>query len=212
MSTDTAALELFGELFRYPDETWLARLQACRRALPGRPELAAPATELERIESELVDKATWELEELYTQAFDLNPQCALDIGWHLYGEQYERGRFLVRSRDLLAELEIDEAGELPDHLSSMLTAQARLEGEEATRFATGFLGPALTRMEAACGERANPMLDLIRVARLLVEWAADGAEIQAPPPLRPDLVQIGADGVAPPGIPGLSGSPHRRPM
>ncbi len=40
-------------------------------------------------------------EELYTRTFDLNPVCALEIGWHLFGEDYERGAFLVRMRDQL---------------------------------------------------------------------------------------------------------------
>ena len=108
---------------------------------------------LERLAAALSAKRVWEIEELYTRAFDLNPICALEVGWHLYGEQYERGRFLVRSRDLLASLDIDEAGELPDHLSSMLIALGRLEPEPAAAFAARFLVPALRRMADVGGAR-----------------------------------------------------------
>ena len=43
----------------------------------------------------------WEVEEAFTQTFDVNPACALDIGWHLFGEEYARGMFLVRMREEL---------------------------------------------------------------------------------------------------------------
>jgi len=42
--------------------------------------------------------------------FDINPACALEVGWHLFGEDYMRGQFLVRMREELSKYEI--AGEL----------------------------------------------------------------------------------------------------
>ena len=39
-----------------------------------------------------------DLQELYTRTFDWNPDTSLEIGWHLYGENYERGEFLVEVR------------------------------------------------------------------------------------------------------------------
>jgi nitrate reductase assembly molybdenum cofactor insertion protein NarJ len=150
------------------------------------------AAELETIEKALEGKATWQIEELYTQAFDLNPVCALEIGWHLYGEQYERGRFLVRTRDLLSELEIEEIVELPDHLSTMLTALGRLEGADAKAFAANFLVPALRRMGKACDDSTNPILQLIVVARELAEREVGEVPIKEAPSIRQDLIQIGS--------------------
>ena len=187
-----AVFEELGGLFRYPDEDYVNRLGLCRQRVvaAGRSETAAD--ELERIESLLSGKETWEIEEFYTRAFDLNPVCALEIGWHLYGEQYERGRFLVRSRDLLASLDIDEAGELPDHLSSMLVALGRLGGDEAEAFAARFLVPALRRMGGACKGAENPLLALITIARDLAEGAVGDHSVEEAPAIRPDLVQIGS--------------------
>ncbi len=185
--------ELAG-LFRYPGDDYLARLARCRTLVAAAGGHDGAAAGLERIERALEGKATWEIEELYTQGFDLNPVCALEIGWHLYGEQYERGRFLVRTRDLLARLEIDEAGELPDHLSSMLAALGKLEGDEARAFAAKFVVPALRRMGKACETKANPILGLVAVARELAEGAAGGLPIEDPAAARPDLIQIGAVG------------------
>lgn len=61
-----------------------------------------------------------QIQELYTQTFDINPICTLEVGWHLYGEAYERGAFLVKMRELLRTNNIEEATELPDHLTYML--------------------------------------------------------------------------------------------
>lgn len=192
MNRTPGVLEDLGGLLRYPDETYLERLANCRRRVVEEDLPQVAAASLERLEGALAGKATWELEELYTLAFDLNPVCALEIGWHLYGEQYERGNFLVRTRDLLAELEISEIIELPDHLSLMLTALGRLEGEQQQAFAARFLVPALRRMADGNHGSDNPMLGLIVAARDLAERAAGGRPIEEAPPLRQDLVQIGS--------------------
>jgi nitrate reductase assembly molybdenum cofactor insertion protein NarJ len=192
MSLNAGVLEELGDLFRYPDGTYLERLVNCHARVVTEGFSRNAAAEFERLEAALAGKETWEIEELYTQAFDLNPVCALEIGWHLYGEQYERGNFLVRTRDLLAHLEILEVVELPDHLSLMLAALGRLEGEEQQAFAARFVVPALGRMAAGSRTNDNPMLRLIIVARELAERAAGGRPIEEAPPLRQDLVQIGS--------------------
>jgi nitrate reductase delta subunit len=69
-------------------------------------------------------------EELYTRTFDINPVASLEIGWHLYGEQYERGAFLVRMRAMLRANDIREGTELPDYLPSVLRLLARLDADE----------------------------------------------------------------------------------
>ena len=33
----------------------------------------------------------WQIEETFTRTFDVNPACALEVGWHLFGEEYARG-------------------------------------------------------------------------------------------------------------------------
>ncbi len=42
-------------------------------------------------------------EEVYTRTFDGSDRRALEIGWHLHGENYARGALLVRLRKLLME-------------------------------------------------------------------------------------------------------------
>ena len=73
----------------------------------------------------------FELEEAYTRTFDVNPACALEIGWHLFGEDYMRGQFLVRMRGELAKYGIPESSELPDHLTHVLAVIAAMPDDEA---------------------------------------------------------------------------------
>jgi len=93
-------------------------------------------------------------QELYIQTFEFNPACTLEVGWHLFGENYERGAFLVSMREQLRRHGIPESGELPDHLCHLLTLLARLEPAEAERLAGEFLLPALAKLRA--GLKDNP--------------------------------------------------------
>jgi nitrate reductase assembly molybdenum cofactor insertion protein NarJ len=85
-------------------------------------------------------------QELYVQTFEFNPNCTLEIGWHLFGENYERGEFLVRMREQLRRYGIAEGSELPDHLTHLLILIGRMEHEEAAELAGQFLLPALAKI------------------------------------------------------------------
>lgn len=87
-----------------------------------------------------------ELEENYTRTFDIQPDCTLEVGWQLYGENYSRGKFLVRMRGLMRELGIEESAELPDHLTHILSVLGRLEKTAARELAATYVLPALAKM------------------------------------------------------------------
>jgi nitrate reductase delta subunit len=87
------------------------------------------------------------MQELYVQTFEFNPACTLEIGWHLFGENYERGEFLVRMREQLRRYGIAETSELPDHLTHLLVLIGRVEHEEAAELAGQFLLPALAKIQ-----------------------------------------------------------------
>ena len=102
----------------------------------------------EHVESNALE----ELEEAYTRVFDINPDCALEIGWHLYGENYTRGAFLVEMRGRMRSLGIAETAELPDHLTHVLTVIGRLSEEDGRDLARDHLLPALKKMRASLSE------------------------------------------------------------
>ena len=104
----------------------------------------------------------FDLEEAYTRTFDVNPACALEIGWHLFGEDYMRGQFLVRMREELAKYDIAESGELPDHLTHVLPVIASMPEEEAQQFSHACVFPALHKMQVALDKCESPYRHLIR--------------------------------------------------
>lgn len=110
-----------------------------------------------------------ELEELYTQTFDINPVSSLEIGWHLFGETYERGTFLVKMRETLRELAVEESSELPDHITHVLLAISRMESEERSEFSEMFLVPALNKIIAAFEGKDNPYENLLKIISILIK-------------------------------------------
>jgi nitrate reductase delta subunit len=169
------ALVALGPLLRYPSFGYVGssfsdHLATARAALAEAP--AALRAPFERFADGVSRLSPTALQELYTRTFDLNPVCALEVGWHLHGESYDRGRFLVQMRGLLERLEINEGGELPDHLASVLPALARLDPSAREELGHRSVIPALARMLAAFDGRENPYADALRTAdgalRLLV--------------------------------------------
>lgn len=97
-------------------------------------------------------------QELYVQTFEFNPACTLEIGWHLFGENYERGEFLVRMRQQLRRHGIAESTELPDHLTHLLPLIACLAHDEAAQFVGEFILPALTKIRSAIHDNAYELV------------------------------------------------------
>lgn len=139
-------------------------VEACRQAPePVRAELEAFLREAAALSPEA-------LQERYIQAFDLNPACCLDIGWHLFGEEYARGEFLVYLKGEQRRYGLAESAELPDHLTRVLPLLARMSSGEAAEFAGRFLLPALEKIvSAVAAASASPYDRLLRALRLLVE-------------------------------------------
>ncbi|MBT3604764.1 MAG: hypothetical protein HN521_17020 [Candidatus Latescibacteria bacterium] len=109
------------------------------------------------------------VEEFFTQTFDLNSSCCLEVGWHLYGEDYKRGELLVNMRQTLAEEHLPESTELPDHLSHCLCLLPRLEDEDAEAFARRYLLPAIAKILKAL-EAENPYTCVIEMLQHLLEY------------------------------------------
>ncbi len=150
-----------GGLLRYPDDTFRVRLSMALDVLEGDAHRAVVA-----FSEETANVLPEGLEELYTRTFDLNPVATLEVGWHLWGEQYERGRFLADLRGLQEELGVDAATELPDHLTILLPTLARMSNP--TDLARKIL-PALEKIQQPLDEHGNPYRHLIRAATQILQ-------------------------------------------
>lgn len=106
-------------------------------------------------------------QEQYVAAFDLDPDCSLEIGWHLFGEAPERGRFLAMLRDELGRAGVSERGNLPDHLPTLLRLIARADADDGVELAA-IVAPAVSDVIDRLTTRGSPFAAPLReVADLL---------------------------------------------
>lgn len=156
MSPSRELFSALAQLLRYPSGQWSELVARALAAAQG-----ACAENLRRLQQLLANAAPATLEEGYVAAFDFDPEATLEIGWHLYGEDYRRGAFLVRMRQLLRDQGVEENGELPDHLSLLLQVLPALPPPEAENLAREALLPALEKIQATLERKGSPFAHLV---------------------------------------------------
>ncbi len=147
-------------LLTYPRADYGPSLDRCRQALRGDGESVAL---LEKFAAAVEPLAPEAAQELFIQTFDLSPVCTLEVGWHVYGENYDRGAFLVRMRQQMREHGLAESDELPDHLAHVLQVLGRMEPGPQCEFAERFVLPALSKMMAGFKNKGNPFEHVMNV-------------------------------------------------
>jgi nitrate reductase delta subunit len=159
--------DLLAALLRYPGKDYWNDAAHCLEVLwENDPEAAAL---VEGFVEQTRSRSLEELQALFTTTFDLDPVCSLEVGWHLFGENYERGEFLVKMRGQLRRLGVAESTELPDHLTHALVALGRMELEEAADFAAACLFPALDKMGKGIEGKSNPFENVLLAVRCALE-------------------------------------------
>jgi len=141
MASIVSLLDSYAVILLYPQQDHDAIVQWCidRFAEEHSDVREMVSDYLSRVESLSLSAR----EELYIKTFDLNKAGTLDLGWHLFGEDYNRGLFLVKLRQYLQLLEIPETNELPDHVSQVLRVLGRMSRDEANQFAYACVIPSL---------------------------------------------------------------------
>ncbi len=133
-----------------------------------RSEESAVASRLSQFAEAVRPLSPHEVQELFIQTFDLSPVCSLEMGWHLFGENYDRGLLLVKMRQQLRAHGIPETTELPDHLTNALRLLPRMEREAGAYFAEAIVLPALEKMLEAIRGKSNPYEHVLEAVRLAV--------------------------------------------
>ncbi len=168
-------LRTLSRLLTYPDEQTVEAAELLFIILQG--ELPEAAANMSSFGAYAEQHALWELEEAFTGTFDVNPACALEVGWHLFGEEYARGLFLVRMREELRKYGLEESSELPDHITHVLAIIGAMPDDEATRFVTACVLPAVKKMHAAVQENGSPYGDVVSCLALILNhvWGEGGS-------------------------------------
>ncbi len=164
-------LDALAALIDYPRGDVERDARACATEL-GRTHPAA-AAEIAAFADAIAGTPLPELEERYTETFDLTPTCSLDVGWHLFGDAHDRGSFMADVRERLEQAGVVRTAELPDHLTHVLRLLGREPSASAARLAVD-IRPAIDRVCAALAHRKSPyahVLDAVRtvVAAMAVE-------------------------------------------
>ena len=159
-------LERLVPLFSYPDGGYGARASESARVL-GLEPLSALADAIATLPES-------ELQEQFVEAFDLDPDCSPDLGWHLYGERYERGEWLARLRGDLRRLGLEPSVELPDHLTNVLRILAHDDPSRGDDLARA-VAPALDSLHAALERRNSPFRHAVAAVRQAVAASSRGA-------------------------------------
>lgn len=194
---------LLAQLFAYP--AGAASTEGCDPAQPGGSDPASAAFEYAMAHIDVIEQVAFmatldypehahefvafseavaalplaEREELYIQTFDFSPAHALEVGWHLFGESYKRGAFLVKMRDALKVAEIDEGGQLPDHLTLLLRMLDTLSSEDAEALIAECILPALKRLCAVFENKPNAYGHALRGLRGVLGEHAECVELES---------------------------------
>ncbi len=147
----TDIYQTFADLLEYPNSNWDSKTSAC-----------ADIDSLIEFRSGIATLALSDLQELYTRTFDLSPVCALEIGYHLFGENYKRGVFLANLRETEAPFELGQEHQLPDYLPVLLRLLTKLDDDELRgALIVDCMIPALEKMLKTLSQGENPHRHLI---------------------------------------------------
>ncbi len=158
----------FACLFDYPDSHLSRRIEECTVELKTAwPEAASLLETFQHTQRELGLAA---LQEAYTARFDLQPECTLNLGYHLFGEDQRRGVFLAKLKEIFETAAIDTGTELPDHLCHLLRyVAARPDSEESRAILADCLLPALARVAQSMKHKADPYQPVLDALLLCLE-------------------------------------------
>lgn len=158
------AYETIATLLEYPEPKWFSGLERFNAVVEN--ENSEYRSNFCEFRSKVESLSVVALQELYTQTFDLNPVCTLEVGYHLFGENYKRGIFLANLRETESPFELGQDRQLPDYLPVLLRLLERLEPSEIRHdLIVECLLPALHKMIDALEKAKNPYGYLLKILR-----------------------------------------------
>jgi nitrate reductase molybdenum cofactor assembly chaperone len=117
-ANEARILALFADLLEYPRSDVAQTARECLALVaPDNAEAAALLADFlafaERTPADTI-------EEIFTATFDLNASCHPYIGYHMFGEAYQRSALLLELKNTFRDYDFDPGVELPDHIAVLL--------------------------------------------------------------------------------------------
>ena len=153
--TPRRTFQLLADVLEYPQPGLADAVRECAALLAADNHAAAAC--LHEFGAFAEETPRGRLEEVYTGTFDLNAACYPYVGYHLFGESYQRSVFMLELNKRYRAHGFTVAGELPDYLAVLLRFlavcdDAALSGEIVHEA----LLPALDHMDPE-GARTAPL-------------------------------------------------------
>ncbi|RMH41511.1 MAG: hypothetical protein D6689_10910 [Deltaproteobacteria bacterium] len=181
MRTDipTEALDAIAAALEYPHAGSERAARAAADALRGVDDEVAAA--FAALADWLRDTPRAEQEELYTRLFDLRPACTLHVGYHVWGDAYQRGELLAGLVGELRRANIDPGRELPDFLPNVLRLWGRIDVDDDARlFHDRVLAVGVGRMAAELRRVTTPWaVAVASLSRLFPQSGASRGQTEA---------------------------------
>lgn len=167
-----AIYALFADILDYPARPIAQALKDCSADLA--PESQEAHLHLAAFLDGVAGKSIGQLQEIYTNAFDLRPDCTPNLGYHLFGDDGRRGLFLAELKGRMVSSGIALGCELPDHISLLLRYMQQNE-EECRTLIEDCMLPAVSRMADVLDSSENPYKHVLRALRSLLQHQCDAA-------------------------------------
>jgi nitrate reductase delta subunit len=162
----------FANFLDYPKPDLLVQAHTCANLL--RQDYPEAADQIQSFAESVECTPLGRLEEIYTGTFDMNPACYIFAGYILFGESFNRGKFLVRLQKEYRERGFSAGNELADHLAVMFKFMGILDPNEHTAqlLMKECFVPVLTKMNTGFkseNENPNPYRQVLRAILSVLE-------------------------------------------
>ena len=175
--TDLTHYSVLAEIFRYPYPERENFSGEWRKIIRNR--LPEPEHKLELFVAHVQEKTLAEQQEYYIGTFDVQALCFLDIGYVLYGEDYNRGVFLANMKTEQERAHNDCGSELPDHLPNMLTLLPKMKDKSlAEELVVSMMIPALEKMIEAFRPDGNVYKGMLEILLQIMQSDFSGSEFE----------------------------------
>ena len=161
---------LFADILDYPEHSITRMIDDCLAQLA----LEAPDAhaQLMDFQTEIAQKDVRQLQELYTNAFDLRPECTPNLGYHLFGDDGRRGAFLAELKGRMDARGVPLGVELADHIALILRFLDVAEDEQPVLIEDCLL-PAVSKMIEVLKDGENPYEHALRALFGLLQHRHD---------------------------------------